>query len=456
MRNHVTYRRTLYLLAVWTLTLAGAALLFLAPTDGQGAGFENLPGAVQHVYEGGVPQTDAQGRLLTGYDPAKSFLPIGLYHAITGTFKGYTYSLAPAQALGCNFVHLAEMVRPAQALAEANQYGLQLVIHNPKPQEVAHFATSPRLLAWYLNEEPTTHFWANHTEEIELARFRERMAAIKAVDTMHPVLLFDTATFSGPMRDAWVAWNGVGDVSSHDNYPLYTPESYKIPGGWRSINTARGIPASVSLAVEATGGHKPIWFVVQAHCTDGRRGPTTVFPTAAQERCMVYTAFIHGATGIWYYCYDSFFTRLAGNMGISPTPQADYGGDEPKRMLAPPEQLQTSQRLWGDVVAINHELAQLKPVLLSPTAAMNYTVGIKGQHFSPVPLRCLLKQVGNEYYLIAANTDDTPLEVKFEFPRFVNHAEVMFDPRAPSHLEAQAITDAFPAWGVRIYHLTFA
>ena len=456
MRSYLSNRRTLYLVAVWALTLGGVAVLFLAPTDGQSAGFENLPGAVQHEYEAGVPQTDAQGRLLTGYAPAKSFLPIGLYHALTGKYNGYTYSLAPAQALGCTFVHLLEKCRPAAAIAEANRLGLQLVVHNPTPEELARFGTSDRILAWYLNEEPTTHFWANHTEETEFAEFQQHMAAVKAVDPVHPVLVLDAPTFAGEMREWWMRWNNAGDISSHDNYLIYAHESYKIPGGWHSLNTKRGIPSSVSLAVEATGGHKPLWFVVQAHSTDGRKGPLVVFPTAEQERCMVYTAFICGATGIWYYCFDSYYTRLAGNFGISPTPQADYGGQSPDRQIVGPDGIAASQALWAAVTGINQELTQLKPVLLSPTSNMNYSVGIKGEHFSPVPIRCLLKQVGHDYYLLAANTDDTPLEVRFEFPRLLNHAEVMFDSAAAPHAETQTLTDSFPAWGVRVYKLTFA
>ena len=43
-----------------------------------------VPGAVQTIYQGGVPHTDRHGAPLTDYDPARSFLPTVLYMALAG------------------------------------------------------------------------------------------------------------------------------------------------------------------------------------------------------------------------------------------------------------------------------------------------------------------------------------------------------------------------------------
>ncbi len=51
-------------------------------------------GAVQTMYRGGVPHTDRQGRFLLRYDPARSFFPIGIYHALSGEFRGRRYGMA--------------------------------------------------------------------------------------------------------------------------------------------------------------------------------------------------------------------------------------------------------------------------------------------------------------------------------------------------------------------------
>ncbi|CAN0545378.1 unnamed protein product, partial [Laminaria digitata] len=45
-------------------------------------GWVPSPDAVQTPYLKGVPHTDAQGRPRFAFDPADSFLPIGLYHGL--------------------------------------------------------------------------------------------------------------------------------------------------------------------------------------------------------------------------------------------------------------------------------------------------------------------------------------------------------------------------------------
>ena len=101
-----------------------------------------------------------------------------------------------------------------------------------------------------------------------------------------------------------------------------------------------GLPESIGADLQATGQHKPLWICLQAELKPGQLD----FPTPQEERCMVYTSFISGATGVMYFCYDSWFTRRGGLMGISPDPQADYGGDLDTRLMATPDESRPPRR----------------------------------------------------------------------------------------------------------------
>ena len=88
---------------VWIVAIAVVALL-----AGNPATWHEDPeiGAVQTIYQGGVPHTDRQGRRMYGFDPDRSFFPIGIYHGVAGEFRGRRYDLAEARDAGFNTAHM--------------------------------------------------------------------------------------------------------------------------------------------------------------------------------------------------------------------------------------------------------------------------------------------------------------------------------------------------------------
>lgn len=433
---------------VSALLLGGVAVavLLIASDRSQSDDFQLITGAAQYIYQQGVPHTDAQGRLLGSYDPDQSFLPRGLYHTVVGNFYGRQYSLAPLQQAGFNCFHLWEGIRVTEVISEAEQEDLQVIIHNPRPEEVAQFADSDRILGWYLDEEPTGKYWGQDMDG-KFAEFQQRYQEIRQVDTTHPIFPLDASTILSPRTQWWLKWNDAGDLSAHDNYP-FKPGTY-------TLDTARGVPASIGMALRATGEKKPVWFLAQGFANDGRKGTQWVMPTPQQMRCQTYTAFIHGATGILYFTYDSWMTRNAGIMGVAPDPPADYGTGPQERYLANQMQINRSQALWQTLRQLNQELAELKPVLFAPTDRMMYRVYVRGPHVSDAPLRALLKECNGEYYLLAVNLEGQPLQARFEFPRFLESAEMRFSDRPLDQIDTLTLTDSFDAWDVRIYKLDF-
>ena len=86
---------------------------------------------------------------------------------------------------------------------------------------------------------------------------------------------------------------------------------------------------------------------------------------------------VHGASGIIHFALDSWVTRVAQVVGISPqTPfmtSNRFGGATPINASASLQR--ASQLLWSAASQLNHELEALAPAILSPTSASDYTVG---------------------------------------------------------------------------------
>ena len=136
-----------------------------------------LPDAPQTVYQRGVPHTTAHGRRLTAFDPSQSFLPLVLYHALTGTpapvncahpVRDCNYSLTLVAAGNFTAVHLWEGVHADKGLADAEHHGIQVIYHiqataetlplgqkfpysdTPVIAAVTNLSKSPALLGWML------------------------------------------------------------------------------------------------------------------------------------------------------------------------------------------------------------------------------------------------------------------------------------------------------------------
>jgi len=423
----------------WIALLAVAALVGLNPA----IWYESPElGPIQIVHQGGAPHTDRQGQPLICYDAARSFLPIGMYHGLTGSHNGRSYSFAALKQAGFNTVHGWEGQYLAPLARASAQHGLQLIHHNPSDSDVDAWRGSSSILAWYLDEEPTLREWDPDWED-RFNTFKARRDRIHAMDPGRAVFALDTPYIDPPWRERWLAWSGAGDVSAHWNYPLMGKSTDALTG-------RRGVPETVATAVEAVAGRRPVWLVVQAFSSPLREWR---MPREAELRAMVYAGIVHGATGILYFALDSFVTRDGQVLGVSPNTEPDYG-DAPdyNHDGAPPlsvsaEEAERSQSLWRAISKLNGELAHLAPAILSPTAQINYevVVGVKGA----APVRTLLKETSEGWTLIAVNVANKSVTAQFDFPHMSRPGRLIIG--GTNSPEAQTWTESFAPFDVKVY-----
>jgi hypothetical protein len=268
--------------------------------------------------------------------------------------------------------------------------------------------------------------------------FVEYKKRVRASAPGLPVFINDTSFVKPPLLAWWTKWNQTGDIACQDVYPLMDRT-----GRARSlVGDPHDLPGVTRLAAEVSGEQKPVWIVLAAFDQPGQADWPFRFPTAKQLRAEVYAAIIHGATGIAYFTMDCQLARQGGVIGMSPTPKADYGA-APGWTIATAEQLITSRALWDMAHAINDELTELTPVLLSPTVESSYAyaVDVRGNAFTDAPIRTLLKRhPGGGYVLLAVNVDDAVLDVAFTFPEKLASAGLMFENHQPRGLDPSATT----------------
>ncbi len=363
------------------------------------------PAAVQTIYQTAVPHTDRTGKLLTKYTPGASFFPRVLYHALEGEVHSRTYHFTDYAKAGFNACHLWEGLDPTKVADAAQAANIQLIIHNPRAEQVKALRDHPAILAWYLDEEPIGRYWGSGMEEA-FAGFQESRAAIKKLDPEHPVFALDAPWIMEPARSWWIKWATAGDVTSHDNYPLNQNR--------HSLSFENGVPETVSLAVSSVEQKKPMWLCGPAFESPGDRFTFTM-PDSRQLRSIAYTAIVHGATGVMHFALDSWVTRNGNCVGIAPDPQTTYGQD----LVATADQLRLSRDLWNAAAALNAELKELEPALLSPTARLEYKISLDPA-WPPVtkePVRTLLKtHPAGGYVLLVVNIDAAPQHLRIDLP----------------------------------------
>ena len=334
----------------------------------------------------------------------------------------------------------------AEVVAAARFHGLQVIYHEPSAADLAAFAGEAAILGWDVDHEPSIAA-PDGAQRERLGAFRDRRAVIRARDPGRPVCTVNSPSISPPRTALWLEWARAGDVAAFWKYPYMAPPVDSLSG-------PRGVPEVTRRAVHATGQAKPVWYVAQAMAS-----PLLdwYMPSDAEARAMIYAGLIHGATGIVWFAFDSYVTRNGRVLGIAPTPEADYGVDLPRKpslkpvLVATPEGLAGSRRLWATVGRLNRELATLAPALLAPTAAREYRVSVRGQTPSAAPVRTLLKTDGDALLLLAVNIDARPVEVRFAFAKPVRTLSLRFDSRAPPVATGDGWEDRLEPFGVRVY-----
>jgi hypothetical protein len=346
-------------------------------------------------------------------------------------------------------VHTWEGYGLAGAIAELRGSGLQLIRHWPTDAEVRELAADPDILGWYLDEEPTaqTYFDIRRTGNADLMgvryqAFLSRMAAIKAIDPRHPVFPLDGSWIPPGFEAWWERWSVSGDISAHDDYPLEA-----------NATDIAALPRSILRSVRLNGERKPVWLTLQAFGGAAELRPAMRLPTAGELRGMVFTAIIHGATGIILFAYDSDVTRQGHVIGIAPQTPESYGEDA----RATPRQVARSRALWAGAVELNAELDRLTPRLLSPTAGLHYDVYFSGNSPTRSPIRTMLKETDGRYTLLAANVEGRPLGGRFQFTRAIASVVRLNGDGSQTAIEpaGSMFRDALNALAAAVYEVRF-
>ncbi len=384
------------------------------------------PAAVQTVYQQRVPHTDRHGRAMETFDPARSFFPLTLYHALHGEHRGRKYDLADYAKAGFNSAHFWEGQKLPELADAAAAAEVQLIVHWPSNEDVKCYREHPAVLAWYLDEEPTGGHWDKDMEG-HFQRFLQRRGELKQIDPHHPVFALDVPWITAPATDWWIKWNTAGDISVHDNYPVNQHR--------QSLSFDHGIPETVGLAVKSNEQKKPVWICLPTFEQNDQRFQFSM-PSSRQLRCMAYTSIVHGATGLMYFALDSWVTRNGSVVGMAPDATASYGQD----LVATADQLRLSRELWQAAVALNREIEQLRPALLSPTAKLPYEVHLDSDWppVTPEPIRTLLKtDPSGGFVLLVVNIDASPQRVRIVFPDSNLAAEQLFESQGAGRFSAE-------------------
>lgn len=451
----------------------------------------NSPDAPQTIYRAGVPHVTTANVRQTA-PGADSFIPLCLYHPFQGAWGGMSPAydgFTEAAAAKFNCIQTPYGVNAQDASDYSNLYqaaaekGLRVIrefhvvpdttsaIQTPSElaqmsvilQHVNQYKSVKNLMAWKLDEEAAC---SGASEAKRWSNFTYLLQKIAIADPVHPSIAVDTAfPIAGCSVVPWENWNASVKIKipAQDNYQFRLGTEGSLA---QNNNGHLGIPDSITKTVTYKAGAettprnegKPIWYTVQAFEQISDRMPRSLdfkMPTHDQMRAQVYAALTHGATGLMYFVYDSYASRQARVIGISPNAVASYPNDLGK-VIASQEQTNASRALWNTVAALNSEITRLQGAWLSNTSLRSYQVSIQSNRspYSTTPIRSMLKRDPNGLYtLFVVNLDNQSINAKFDFQgaRLVNLRKISSDGNFLPVVGINAFADRFKPFEVWIY-----
>lgn len=270
-------------------------------------------------------------------------------------------------------------------------------------------------------------------------------AQFAAYQPLTDKLLFGTDTWYADCNDSiWDRVAGFGDATCHDVYRVYCSGLHRD-----GLIDIADVVGRSRLDVD---GKQPCWFVPQAFEQRNPGDFCWVLPTPNQYRATVYTAIIHGATGLITFALDSQNSREGNVVGISPNPPVRYS----EGVSADPGQIAASIALWSGIDAaqrgINAELLALREAILSATSTMNYRIFSLPSSESANPVRALMKDLGQRQILLAVNLADSPVDALIQLTGGSRCVKVLFEDRmlrAPTG----GFRDWFAPYQVHVYEI---
>ncbi len=317
---------------------------------------------------------------------------------------GFNFVITPFRSVSYDYADAAQDAGIQVAVSSSTLEGL--FWRNLTDKYLRH----PALLGWYGVERPDTQLASPGLLEDVYRHATGDEPAVADLDPYHPVLL--TLRANSTLDDF---------AKACDIVLVWTEPVPRWP-----ITT---VADAVEQAIEATGGAKPIWAMVQStglawteargFDPEGSGRP----PTAAEHRAMVYLALMSGADGLAYYSY-----RLPPRQG---RPAYSIKHDAPE--------------LWEGIKETNKQLA-----ILGPAFANSEPQPIELPEGTPIRMVSLTYE--DAEYLIAVNTSDTASAVSFEAEaKPQQELPVLFEQRTLVASDTGSLADVFEPYAVHVY-----
>jgi hypothetical protein len=248
---------------------------------------------------------------------------------------------------------------------------------------------------------------------------------IRKADPTRPVLL------NLGQAVAWDGWHGRGVRSNHpEDYPEYVKgcdiASFDIYPAVHSHPQVAGnlwyVARGVERLKEWTDGKKVVWNCIE--CTRISNKQTKAAPK--QVKCEVWMSIIHGSMGIIYFVHEW----------------------QPKFNESA---LLSDDEMLSAVTKINKQIAELAPVLNSPTVDNDVIVSSANKD---VPVAVMAKRHKGMRYLFAVAMRDGKTNAQFTMPTLKGKSavEVLGENRTIVS-EDGIFTDSFDSWDVHLYRV---
>lgn len=312
-------------------------------------------------------------------------------------------------------------------LADLKKAGMKVICHQNKA--ALQYVGDPTIIGWMHGDEPdnaqSLGQGKGYGPPIPPEKIVEGYNKIRQADPTRPVLL------NLGQGVAWDGWHGRGVRTNHpEDYPEYVkgcdiasfdiyPASHDKPEVAGNLwYVARG----VEQLVRWTEGSKTVWNCIECTRIHNPRRKATPHEVRAE----VWMSIIHGSMGLIYFVHEW----------------------EPKFNESA---LLSDSDMLSAITAINRQIAELAPVLNSPTIS-------DGSHDSSnhaaAPVASMVKKHAGAAYVfaVAMRGDKTTATFTLQGLDGKKTAEVIGENRALTSQDG-VFTDSFGPWDVHLYRI---
>jgi hypothetical protein len=427
-------------------------------------------GGIQRIYLDNVPQLNRRGGVQYTYD-ADSFFPLLVYFPDMGDMgdakrrfnldRDHTRgSLPQIKAAGFNTVWTSWWPPTGDELTYIQNVGLRVVANLQAviyesvkkdnwsflTEEVNRLKSDPSVLAYHLfDEDPTNPGPFAPDVDIDQAGWLAAYNTIRQADPTHAIYPINVAS---PHACTYIPLGS--HTATYDFRPysdIWMTDAYGIFEWTTDLElTANRHDASIQSCEASGGAAKPYMYLAQAY----RENDDRVRPSPQLVRAYMYSAIVHGATGLGYFPFHS-----AWIFGGESRPDILWYSDGPTWGGLGPE---VSPDLWAAVGKMNREIETNKRIILSKTSSDEYHIYVKrGTATATHPIHTILKNPdgGSTRYLLAVNIDSQAVPSKFNFNRQISSVTSVFDNRQVAY-SGNEFSETLEGFGVRLYKIDYS